>query len=1162
MATYLGLDIGSNSVGSAWIDTKTGEMLVGVSVFPAGVEESDTKRGAPKNQKRREKRSQRHSIRRRADRKRRLREVLTDTGLLPKDDNRLDALMRQDPWTLRRDGLDRTLTPHEFGRVLVHLAQRRGALGIESSGENDEGKVKGAIKHAEDTRKKCGAQTFGEMMAILHDERRHPTPKGKQYYDAIRNRRDSFEFHADRALIRDEFSTLWEKQRALGGKLAELLTDALRKSLDDPKGDKTWRHKGALFGQRRTYWNTGTLGRCDLEPSDHRCPIGERWAQAFRVLETVNNIRVQERGQRERPLACEEREKLIGALRKQKSANAKTVRRALGLHKKNVKDFYTLNVERDPDREVNTDWFYCAIVHAAFGEERWAEFDEAKQESVNRALLQFDPEKPEHEKRLRAGAEDWWGLDGEAIERLIEAWKSRPNPSKRVKLSRRAILNLLPYMSDGLTVTEARQSFAEDPDSPATPEQRARYAFTVNNKVLNAIAKAVGPDRADELLRQRGLSRDDRRFLQKHPGMLPPPPMMANPVVRKAIHEVRRHVNAYLRRFGRKPDRVVIEMARETRQSAKVRNDQLSRNRRREKIRKSIVEEFGLGSYSDNQKRAAIERVLLCRQQKDVCPYTGNRFTEKEAAEGADCEVDHIIPRSRGGDNGLNNLVLVKRGANREKGSRTPREWLGPEEFGKLLQRLGHFEKAPNDEYSHKRDYKRKWDNLNREISEDDEKRWRDSQLTDTAYASRQVAEYLQGALYRDDPLNKRHIFFTKGRYTAMLRRDWRLYETGALHAGDVGEEGEDARARLSKKDRTDHRHHAVDAAVIALTRPVTIEQVTDALAEQEACKARTGYSPKRTPVPAPAPWSSVEELRKAIIGRIFGERDGNGGLVVAHRPVKRRLVGALHEETAYGPADLDKNLFTTRIPVENLTPKMLRPPKQEKDSSGRTCLVDPELGKSGLVRDRNLRCVLRKIIADARLKPEKFSKKDVRQLVGNGKLRMPSGVPIRAVKLLRRISDPVKIEKRGRPMRVYISGNNHHVEIIEDEKTGKWKGDFVTMFDAARRVRPPKGRTRRPLVNKDHGHGNRFVMSLAEGETIYSRRQDRPEDPPRYYVVAKLGNNRIFFKADSDAQLAAKQDRWNVSPAGLKDLGPEPGTPTCKVRVSPLGEVEWMRND
>ena len=50
MSVLLGLDIGTNSVGSAWVDTDREEVHLGVSVFPAGVDEQETRRGDPKNQ--------------------------------------------------------------------------------------------------------------------------------------------------------------------------------------------------------------------------------------------------------------------------------------------------------------------------------------------------------------------------------------------------------------------------------------------------------------------------------------------------------------------------------------------------------------------------------------------------------------------------------------------------------------------------------------------------------------------------------------------------------------------------------------------------------------------------------------------------------------------------------------------------------------------------------------------------------------------------------------------------------------------------------------------------------------------------------------------------------------------------------------------------------
>ena len=728
--TILGLDIGSNSVGSAWIDTEKREIYFGVSVFPAGVEESDTNRGAPMNQKRRQARSGRRSTERRAMRKHRLRHVLSEAGLLPRNTDEIREFLKNNPsllrceservkdwwheffnmnpWHLRRAALQKELTPYEFGRMLVHLNQRRGAVGFDADAD-DEGKVKGGIDKVrmqllnsygspeekarlstlhdsedEETRDSFVPEfsawirdnadvTFGRMMADELDAR-------SAVYKPIRNRRDSFEFHADRALIRQEFDRVWEKQKSYSGKLAQLLTAQLKKTLDDPDCDSyaantkdSWRHGGAIFGQRRTYWDTGTLGRCDLEPTEHRCPHADMHAQYYRVIETVNNIRINDRS-----LNSEERQLVITALRSQKTGSVTTVRRALGINKKAVKHLYRLNLENDSEREINTDWFYREIVLGSIGEDVWQSMSQDQRESVNRAILKFDPTQEVDMGRLLAGAVKWWNLTEDSAKCFVDAWKHRPKIEKRLKLSRTAIRNLLPYMSHfdeendrWPTQIEARQAFALDMDNSATTLQRERYALS-----------------------GRLMTKADRHYMKRHPNELPPAPNLANPVVRKAIHEVRRHVNEYLRRFG-KPDRVVVELAREARQSEKVRNKQLASNRRREGERKKIEKDLLAWGIRESNWPSAIRRIRLCKEQNGICPFSiegANRdrgITPKMAAEGRDVEIEHIIPQSRSGPTmNFNNIVLCFRDANRDKADKTPYEWLGPSKLEAVLHRL------------------------------------------------------------------------------------------------------------------------------------------------------------------------------------------------------------------------------------------------------------------------------------------------------------------------------------------------------------------------------------------------------------------------------------------------------------------------------------------
>jgi hypothetical protein len=233
--------------------------------------------------------------------------------------------------------------------------------------------------------------------------------------------------------------------------------------------------------------------------------------------------------------------------------------------------------------------------------------------------------------------------------------------------------------------------------------------------------------------------------------------------------------------------------------------------------------------------------------------------------------------------------------------------------------------------------------------------------------------------------------------------------------------------------------------------------------------------------------------------------------------------------------------------------------------------MTDPSPGKSGIVRDRELRDQIRKCLSRNGLDPDDFSKDQIGKLMESSKLKMSSGIPIRSIVLLRTNTEPVIIPQRYRKNmipenntnaicrtdRVYIGGNNHHVEILTDTKTGKWAGEFVSTFEAAKRARSGHAN----VVNRLARDGKQFVMSLSEGEIIHAKRNDRESDSRDavgYYIVTKLDRtrNRIVFAPHWDARRAGEQDRWECTPAGLRDCGADGDSVTQKVTVDPLGRV------
>jgi 5-methylcytosine-specific restriction endonuclease McrA len=88
----------------------------------------------------------------------------------------------------------------------------------------------------------------------------------------------------------------------------------------------------------------------------------------------------------------------------------------------------------------------------------------------------------------------------------------------------------------------------------------------------------------------------------------------------------------------------------------------------------------GLGIYAPSVIRLRHYRNVPHRMQqvsrKNIfvrdgykCQYCGTRF-----ANGSELELEHVIPRSRGGRNSWENLVAACRDCNRKKNNRTPEE--------------------------------------------------------------------------------------------------------------------------------------------------------------------------------------------------------------------------------------------------------------------------------------------------------------------------------------------------------------------------------------------------------------------------------------------------------------------------------------------------------
>ena len=128
----LGLDLGPNSVGWALIndfgeESKESKIVaLGVRVFPEGVDKFDSSKEVSRNESRRVARGMRRQTARRVRRRKYLQQGLIEAGLFPSDADAMKNLYLLDPYALRAKAVSEKLSPHELGRVFLHLGQRRG----------------------------------------------------------------------------------------------------------------------------------------------------------------------------------------------------------------------------------------------------------------------------------------------------------------------------------------------------------------------------------------------------------------------------------------------------------------------------------------------------------------------------------------------------------------------------------------------------------------------------------------------------------------------------------------------------------------------------------------------------------------------------------------------------------------------------------------------------------------------------------------------------------------------------------------------------------------------------------------------------------------------------------------------------------------------------
>ncbi|MCG6154661.1 type II CRISPR RNA-guided endonuclease Cas9 [Rubinisphaera margarita] len=638
----LGLDIGSNSIGWALIDDDTNQIeAAGVRIFPMGLESTQSGEKS-KNADRRLARGTRRLLRRRSKRKQALRRLLIEMGLLPsvaledrESPDRIDwersTFKAADPYSLRKKALDAPLEPHELGRVLLHLNQRRGFKSNRKADREREKETSGMLAEISELQKainSSGARTLGEYLAdqidpTLQRSQRIPVPTDPDANDSLRRR------HTQRRMYVYEFVRIWQSQRRFH---PDLLTKSNRRQI-----------LKTIFYQRPIQPpSTGLVGACELEPRLPRAPRADRRVQEMRLYQEVNNLRLIDVSTREeRPLTEEERTKLLRYLSKRKEATFDAIRK----HLFDTPDNVTFNLERAERSKMHGMPIDHALAGTKLVGKDWWKVDERTRNWIVAAIIDDD------HSRLAYLLQEA-GLDTGLADKLLNR---TPLESGYGNYSLKAIKRLLPHVKAGLPL------YSRDETIPSA-------------------------------YREAGYPAPWERNLERVP-RLDSPPEVTNPIVQQALHEVRTVVNAILREHVHGQQKslkcIRLELARDAKLSVRQRAEMVKEQRRNEGRRAAAVKWIE-GYLGEGQaRRGDIEKYLLWREQGELCIYTGQSISPSQLLS-AETDVDHILPRWQSQDNSRMNRVVCFRKANADKRDRTPFQWLGdrdPKRYEEIVQR-------------------------------------------------------------------------------------------------------------------------------------------------------------------------------------------------------------------------------------------------------------------------------------------------------------------------------------------------------------------------------------------------------------------------------------------------------------------------------------------
>ncbi len=525
-------------------------------------------------------------------------------------------------------------------------------------------------------------------------------------------------------------------------------------------------------------------GRCQYMQEKERTFKAMPCAQKLRMLQEVRNMDYQnERGQKI-PLSEEDEKIILNLLDTKDKVTFDAIRKALKLT-----GACTFNLESTSRTSLNGNTTAVKLRNKNRFGELWDTLSLEEQDSIVEKLITADEDKEIYDLLEK------YNLTDEQKESIVKVQL----PAGTTMLCKEVSEKLVQKMESGsaFTYTAAVESLGYK-YADQTVEKYDMLPYY--GKVLVGSTMGIDPSKPED--------KPELKYGK-----------ISNPTVHVALNQTRTVVNALIKQYG-KPSQIALELSRDLKASREAKDAMLKKQnenkKRNEILNKNITDAYKIAYPNRNDRlKYRLWEELGAEGLPRKCIYCGKNISGAELFSKS-IEIEHILPYSRTLLDAESNLTVAHASCNAFKKERSPYEAFGSNPSGynwnEILARANQL----------KNPAKRGRFSVDAMETFEKESGFIARQLTDNSYLSKMALRYLKSVCD--------NIWSVNGGMTKLLRDKWEIDSIlkRKIDEKEIAYFGlKDEQIGEYKKNRYDHRHHALDASVIALIDRSLVKEIS-----------------------------------------------------------------------------------------------------------------------------------------------------------------------------------------------------------------------------------------------------------------------------------------------------------------------------------------------